>query len=86
MDHGHYTLDCIVLHVEVANLLKKGHIQDLLSNKGKNTLAQHEARDADLPAEPTPKRTANIITGGSKVSVITYYAAIRHAQVVVNPK
>ena len=38
-DHVHLTPNCIALHFEVADLLKKGHLQDLLSNKGKNTLA-----------------------------------------------
>ena len=37
-DHSHLTPDCIALHFEVADLRKKGHVQDLLSDKGKNTL------------------------------------------------
>ena len=41
-DHGHNTLDCIILQLEVTNLLKKGHLQDMLSNKGKNTLAMQD--------------------------------------------
>ncbi|KAL5573281.1 hypothetical protein UlMin_022878 [Ulmus minor] len=43
-DHGHSTPDWIALSFEVTNLLKKGHLQDLLSDKGKNTLAQRETR------------------------------------------
>ena len=38
-DHGHSTPDCIALCLEVTYLLKKGHLQKLLSDKGKNTLA-----------------------------------------------
>ena len=64
-DRGYLTLDCIALHFEVANLLKKGHLQDLLSEKGKNTLGQRDAHNDDQPIEPTPKRTVNVITGGS---------------------
>ena len=37
-EHGHNTPDCITLRLEVTNLLKKGHFQDLLFDKGKNTL------------------------------------------------
>ena len=37
-NHGHHTPDCIALQLEVANLLKKRHLQDLLFDKGKNTL------------------------------------------------
>ncbi|KAL5574386.1 hypothetical protein UlMin_023983 [Ulmus minor] len=85
-DHGHSTPDCISLRFEVADLLKRGHLQDLLSDKGKNTLAQREARRDEQPAEPTPERVVNVITGGSEVSGITYSAARRHARVAVNPE
>ncbi|KAL5573285.1 hypothetical protein UlMin_022882 [Ulmus minor] len=85
-DHGHSTPDCISLRFEVADLLKRGHLQDLLSDKGKNTVAQHEARRDEQPAEPTPERVVNVITGGSEVSGITYSAARRHARAAVNPE
>ena len=42
-DHGHSTPNCIALRFEVTDLLKRGHLQDLLSEKGKNTLVQCEA-------------------------------------------
>ena len=38
-DHSHSTPDCIALRFKVTDLLKKGHLQDLLSDKGKDTLA-----------------------------------------------
>ena len=58
----------------------------MLSNKGKNTLAQHEAHRDEQPAEPTPERVVNVITGGSEVSGITYSAARRHACTTFNPE
>ena len=58
----------------------------MLSDKGKNTLAQREARRDEQPAEPTPERVVNVITGGSEVSGITYSAARQHARVAVNPE
>ncbi|KAL5569099.1 hypothetical protein UlMin_025674 [Ulmus minor] len=85
-DHGHSTPDYISLRFEVADLLKRGHLQDLLSDKGKNTLAQREARRDEQPKEPTPERVINVITGGSEVSGITYSAARRHARAAVNPE
>lgn len=85
-DHSHLTPDCISLRFEVADLLKRGHLQDLLSDKGKNTLAQCEACRDEQPAEPTPERVVNVITGGSEVSSITYLATRRHTHVVVNPE
>ncbi|KAL5568104.1 hypothetical protein UlMin_024679 [Ulmus minor] len=85
-DHSHSTPDCIALCFEVADLLKRGHFQDLLSDKGKNTLAQRESRHDEQPAEPTPERVVNVITGGSEVSGISYSAARRHARAVVNPE
>lgn len=36
--HRDNTTDCIILHLEVAEMLKRGHLYDLLTNKGKNTL------------------------------------------------
>ena len=60
-EHGHSTPDCIGLCFEVADLLKKGHLEDLLLDKGKNSLAQHDTRYDDQHAKPTPERTVNVI-------------------------
>ena len=64
-DHSHSTPNCIALRFEVVNLLKKGHLQDLLSDKGKNTLTQRDTCHDDHPTKPTLERTVNVIMGGS---------------------
>ena len=46
-DYDHSTPDYIALRFKVADLLKKGHLQDLFSEKGKNTLAQRDTRHED---------------------------------------
>ena len=38
-DHGHSTTNCISLQLVVTELLKKSYLCNLLSNKGKGTLA-----------------------------------------------
>ncbi|XP_031267037.1 uncharacterized protein LOC116125467 [Pistacia vera] len=38
-DHRHNTANCIVLRLEVAVLLKRGLLRDLLTDKGKNTIS-----------------------------------------------
>ena len=41
-DHGHRTEYCTALKLEVAELLKRGHLKDLLTDKGKSTLQHKE--------------------------------------------
>ena len=41
-DRGHSTPDYIALCFKVTNLLKRGHLQNLLSDKCKKTFAQRE--------------------------------------------
>ncbi|XP_057771155.1 uncharacterized protein LOC130990957 [Salvia miltiorrhiza] len=84
-DHGHRTEDCIALKLEVSHLLKQGHLTDLLTDKGRQTLQQGQDRqqsntDVTPPRPPQPDRTVNVITGGSEVSGITHSAARRHTR------
>ena len=37
-DHVHKMEDCVALRIEVNELLKKGHLQEFLSNKSKSLL------------------------------------------------
>lgn len=34
-DHGYHTINCRALHAEMAEILKKGHLQELLTEKGR---------------------------------------------------
>ncbi|XP_021747725.1 uncharacterized protein LOC110713584 [Chenopodium quinoa] len=52
-DHGHRTYECNSLNKEVAWLLKKGYIKDLLGKKGKGPEIKRESL-LGPPASPTP--------------------------------
>ncbi|KAL5577724.1 hypothetical protein UlMin_019423 [Ulmus minor] len=66
-------------------LLKRGHLLDLLTDKGKKTVANRD-NHVEEPTEPIPERVINVITGGSEINGISYSAARRHARVSVNPE
>ena len=34
-DHSHHTIDCKALRAEVTELLKKGHLREFLTKKGR---------------------------------------------------
>ncbi|XP_057770697.1 uncharacterized protein LOC130990484 [Salvia miltiorrhiza] len=85
LDHGHRTEDCIALRLEVAHLLKQGHLTDYLTEKGKQTLQQgrdrhDDHREATPPNPPSHERTVNVISGGSEVSRVTHSAAKKHTR------
>ncbi|XP_056864123.1 uncharacterized protein LOC130511239 [Raphanus sativus] len=79
-DHGHTTEDCIALKMEVAELLKKGHLREFLSHKAKNLLNKE---GPGLPTEAAPAlpplqdRVIHVISGGSEVRGISSAAAKR---------
>ena len=52
-NHSHNTLDCIILQLEDVDLLKKGCLQDFLSDKERNTLAIWDNQQPDQPIEQT---------------------------------
>ncbi|XP_031265000.1 uncharacterized protein LOC116123354 [Pistacia vera] len=63
-DHGHNTPDCIALHLEVAALLKREHLRDLLTDKGKHTISQKSSKETSPPPrEPTLKGFCSLISG-----------------------
>ncbi|XP_031255967.1 uncharacterized protein LOC116113955 [Pistacia vera] len=80
-DHGHNSPDCIALCLEVATLLKRGHLQDLLTDKGKHTISQKSSKETSPPPrEPTPKGFCSLISGGSEISGVSYSSAKRYTR------
>ncbi|XP_031286801.1 uncharacterized protein LOC116145482 [Pistacia vera] len=80
-DRGHNTADYIALQLEVAALLKMGHLRDLLTDKGKNTISQKSTKETSPPPwEPTSKGFYSIISGGSEISGVSYSSAKRYAR------
>ncbi|XP_038688665.1 uncharacterized protein LOC119987827 [Tripterygium wilfordii] len=76
-DHGHITRHCRALHDEVAELLNQGHLKDLLTDKGKETLAKRTNRDLTPPQRPETKGSIGVIFGGSEISGISQNSARR---------
>ncbi|KAK4858479.1 hypothetical protein QYF36_017042 [Acer negundo] len=85
-DHGHRTEDCVALMLEVAELLKRGHLQESLTDKGKQTAARHDEKRPTInygPPDPSRQdRVINYIVGGSEVSGFRYSAAKKHTRQV----
>ncbi|XP_056697477.1 uncharacterized protein [Spinacia oleracea] len=76
-DNGHKTEECISLKKEVAFLLKRGHLKELLSDKGKETFNKEQTAQpdpmtsSDRPEPPTFNKVVNVISGGSDICGLT---------------
>ncbi|KAH6780217.1 hypothetical protein C2S52_011454 [Perilla frutescens var. hirtella] len=79
-DHGHRTDDCIALRREVIDLLKRGHLKDLLTDKGKQTFSKNDENMRDPPKPPPIEHVVNCITGGSEVSGVSQASAKQHCR------
>ncbi|GMN68319.1 hypothetical protein TIFTF001_037378 [Ficus carica] len=72
-DHGHQTIDCRALRAEVAELLKKRHLREFLTEKGRETYGLgSEAKERrvvqqieDTHSPPPVRKTVGMICGGS---------------------
>ncbi|XP_021717652.1 uncharacterized protein LOC110685433 [Chenopodium quinoa] len=79
-DIGHTTDECVALRKEVAYLLKKGYLKELLSDKSKASGRERESKQGGPPPPPPIIKTICFISGGSEVCGLTYSAAKRHAK------
>ncbi|GMN64739.1 hypothetical protein TIFTF001_033797 [Ficus carica] len=76
-DHDHNTIDCRALRAEVAELLKKGHLREFLTKKGRETYglgSEPKERNVvqqikDTPSPLPVRKTIGVICGGSAYSV-----------------
>lgn len=71
-DHGHHTIDCRALRAEIVELLKKGHLQEFLTEKGRETyMLDNEQKEQrivqqikDTLSPPPIRKTIGVICGG----------------------
>ncbi|XP_038713378.1 uncharacterized protein LOC120007245 [Tripterygium wilfordii] len=78
-DIGHTTPDCRGLRYEVDYLLKKGHLRDLLSERGRAIWEKRKVDDPKaLPPPPPVTQTYCVISGGSEISGLSHTSAKKH--------
>ncbi|XP_038704689.1 uncharacterized protein LOC120000636 [Tripterygium wilfordii] len=81
--HGHKTTECKALLDEVNDLVNRGHLHNLLTERGKALLAKRKEKAAEDNI-PEPTKTIAAIIGGSKISEIFHSTAKRSAKVAIN--
>uniref|UniRef100_A0A1S4CXD6 Uncharacterized protein n=1 Tax=Nicotiana tabacum TaxID=4097 RepID=A0A1S4CXD6_TOBAC len=79
-DHAHKTADCRLLQGEVDHLLKQGYLNELFSDKDKQSYMKNRQ---DPPKPPSPKRTVNVISGGEEINGVTYTVANKVSKVTI---
>ncbi|XP_021726853.1 uncharacterized protein LOC110693998 [Chenopodium quinoa] len=79
-DIGHTTDECVALKKEVAYLLKKGYLKELLSDRSKAQGREKESKQGGPLPPPPIVKTICFISGGSEVCGLTYSVAKRHAK------
>lgn len=81
--YSHNPDECISLRYEVLELLKRGHLVELFTERGRQNwkLANNGANTSAKPPERPPvNQTMNCIVGGSHVSEMSTSAAKRHCR------
>ena len=78
-DYGHWTDKCHALRLEVTELVKQGHLKDFLTEQGRATRdeSSNEYKEEIPPILPRHDKVINVISGGSKVSRVSYAATKR---------
>nr|XP_016435330.1 PREDICTED: uncharacterized protein LOC107761602 [Nicotiana tabacum] len=69
-EQGYKIEDCITLRQEVVNMLRQGHLKDLLSERGRTNAAGGCEQHQGPPKPPSPTRTVHIIICGGDDSSI----------------
>ncbi|MDA0629571.1 hypothetical protein PCS76_22430, partial [Acinetobacter baumannii] len=73
-DHGHRTNKCQTLRLEIVELLKQGHLKDLLTERDRVTRdkSSNVTKDYKPPIPQRQDKIINMISGGSEVSGVSY--------------
>ncbi|XP_070044991.1 uncharacterized protein [Nicotiana tomentosiformis] len=62
-ERWHKIEDCIAFRQEVVNMLRQGHLKEMLSDNGRTNFARGSEHQGP-PKPPSPTRTINMIIGG----------------------
>lgn len=92
-DHDHNTIDCRALRAEVAELLKKGHLREFLTEKGREMYeldSESKERKLVQQIEDTPsplpvQKTIDVICGGLACSGETVTTIKAHRRRALQP-
>ncbi|XP_070008874.1 uncharacterized protein [Nicotiana sylvestris] len=72
--------DCRLLQGEVDHIVKQGYLTELFSEKGKQAYMKNRQ---EPPKPPSPKRTANAISGDEEINSVMYTAANKVSKVTI---
>ncbi|XP_070031858.1 uncharacterized protein LOC142168033 [Nicotiana tabacum] len=64
-ERWHKIEDCIALRQEVVNILRKGHLKELLSDRGRTNFARGHEQHQGPPKPLSPARTIHMIISSS---------------------